>query len=721
MNVARLVPFRWLCLTVMLLPSALFCEATVRADDVRETTSLKFAPADVEFYSTSLRLREQYDAFVNSNAFATLSQMPSLQMGLGMMRMMWDNPQDPRVAEVKAALEQPENKQLIAMLLDAISHEVFMYGGDGYGELLDLMNDFNRVNREAQVAAMRGEGRPEDLVPEKMMELLADRLDDLKIPNTMIGFRISDPQRAKDQLVRLEELVQGLIADEPTLQGSLSRENIGGAEYLTLSLNGNMVPWDVVMEEVDRFGDTMEEIAEKVKPMTLTISLGVWEDYLILATGANTDQLKTLGQGARLVDRPELKPIGQYAEHPVASVGYVSESFMDAAQSADRQIDDVTGMAQQLLPMARLDAELEQELVADIGALADAIKAHLPEAGAATGLSFMTDRGFEGYQWSWAERPTSDSSQKLTILQHLGGNPIMFIAGRGKYDAQCYDAFSTFVGRAFYYAEKIGLREMGDVQRELYNRLRAEMVPLVKRMDQVTREKVVPAMNDGQMAVVIDAQSTSAQWHQAMPPTEQPLPMLEIAEVYGVSDAESIREAGGEYFAILQEMLDKAHEVEPTQIPGLQLPAPDSRDFPPHGTVYYYRLPQRIGLDKQIAPAVGLSDNVLVFSLMPLHIKRLLTPTPLSATGGPLADIDRPLAGAVQVNLGAFFEAITPWIDYGFSVASDENQDPTLEMIKGQVKTALKVLACFRGVTTVTYQEDDAWVTHYEVQFQDLP
>ena len=47
------------------------------------------------FYSASLRLREQYDIVVQSNAFKKLAEMPAVQMGIGFGQMTWYAPGGP--------------------------------------------------------------------------------------------------------------------------------------------------------------------------------------------------------------------------------------------------------------------------------------------------------------------------------------------------------------------------------------------------------------------------------------------------------------------------------------------------------------------------------------------------------------------------------------------------------------------------------------------------
>ena len=110
--------------------------------------------------------------------------------------------------------------------------------------------------------------------------------------------------------------------------------------------------------------------------------------------------------------------------------------------------------------------------------------------------------------------------------------------------------------------------------------------------------------------------------------------MFELAWVCGVSDADLLKEAAADYFQVAQKVIDTLHNAEPTTIPEVRLPLPESREFP-DGTVYYYRLPAAIRFDKQISPNAGLSRDTLVLSLTPKTSVRLLEKTPLTSASSP--------------------------------------------------------------------------------------
>jgi hypothetical protein len=680
---------------------------------------LKFVPEDVAFYSASLRLREQYDAFVNSKAFAKLMEIPSIQMGLGMAQGMWMNPPNEQARIAKEALEKPENKELVAMLADAVSHEIFVFGSGDYAALLELANELGRVQRSAQIEAIRSDGDPEEEAVRQIIAAVTESLDDVTLPDTVLGFKVSDTDRAKAQLARLKAIGPLLALQAPQLEGRIKEEQVGGGDFVTISLDGSLVPWDEVLQDAGEMRSEMEALVEKVKPLTLVISLGVWNDYFLISIGDTTEHLASLGQGGLLANRPEMAPLANYASREITDIGYVSEALMQEAGSVERQIDEMLGMAQQLVPLAELDTQVEQELLDDVKKLGEEMKQHLPEPGAAASFAFLNDRGYEGYSYNYGENTTLDASQSLSILEHVGGNPILAVAGRSKYSPECYDALAGWLGRGLYYFEKVGLPQMSDNEQQTYEKMREELMPLLEQLGDITRDKLIPAMKDGQGAFVLDAGTTSYQWHEMMPAAETPVPALELGVVYGVSDIALLKEAAKDYFTVVQQILDKLHEADPDEFPPIKLPPPESRDFP-SGTVYYYRLPKNLGVDKHIAPCAAVANDTLAISLLPRQAARMLEPKPLQA-GTPLADADRKMGAAVYFNFAGLVDAAAPWVEYGMKMGFADADPNWLATVMGQVNTGLDVLKCFKGVSAATYQEADAWVTHFEVTFEDLP
>src|SRR4051794_23497227 len=114
-------PFHKLIITGLLSVGMLFA-AGARADDLASISSLKLVPADAAFYSTSLRLQEQWDAVMHSKALAKLMALPAVKLLHKQIHDELFKPEGPG-AEFKKMLDDPQNQQLIGLLKDMFSTE----------------------------------------------------------------------------------------------------------------------------------------------------------------------------------------------------------------------------------------------------------------------------------------------------------------------------------------------------------------------------------------------------------------------------------------------------------------------------------------------------------------------------------------------------------------------------------------------------------------------
>ena len=100
--------------------------------------ALDWVPATAEFYSSSLRLREQFDIIVNSNAWQKLTNLPAVQMGWGFIQMGLNQPDGPW-EEIQQFFAEPENQQLLDLVVDAVSHEIVVYGDKKAVDFFDVV------------------------------------------------------------------------------------------------------------------------------------------------------------------------------------------------------------------------------------------------------------------------------------------------------------------------------------------------------------------------------------------------------------------------------------------------------------------------------------------------------------------------------------------------------------------------------------------------------
>jgi hypothetical protein len=334
-----------------------------------------------------------------------------------------------------------------------------------------------------------------------------------------------------------------------------------------------------------------------------------------------------------------------------------------------------------------LDQETRSELVADLKTLAGELTAAASTTGATLRFWFLTPRGYEGYAYNYSREHRLDASQPLTVLNHVGGDPLGFLAVRGQFTLEDYERWVKWLGRGRYYFEKIGLKEMNERQQAAYKDLRRKTDPLLARLDQANRELLLPALEDGQKAIVFDASPHSAaqfvsegQEVQEAASLEGALPWPEIAFVCGVSDAEKFKQGCQEYFAVIGEAWtdvrgfieqvraqvksrSNASRVRLPELPTAEELRPTVQPVP-QGEVFFYQLPERLSRSGRVAPNLALSEDFLALSYLPDYSLRLLEEQPFQGEG-PLADLNRPLAAAAYLDFAGLIDALEPWLERG--------------------------------------------------------
>ncbi|HEY7158513.1 MAG TPA: hypothetical protein VH575_31500 [Gemmataceae bacterium] len=720
--------------TLLVLTAALLLAfslpAPARAEDKKPDSSLGLIPADAAYYSAMLRNREQFDAVAKSKSWARITKLSFYQMAAFTLQQQYSNPEG-RLAPLRGWIEQDENRDLLQTLRDAVSDEIFCYGAANWVTFVEL---YTQLNRAQQLGGVRQLVKDADdtkalemAAPRSMLRVLARNPDKVKVPDFVLGFKIKDAKKAEAQIKRLESLLGVLVMMQPILEGRVKRVKVGSGDFLTLKLDGEMLPWDKIsLKDIEEAAGEFEGVEKNLKRLTLTISLGVRDGFLLLSFGSGTDGLKQLGsEGARLTARPELKPLVRAASKRLTGISYSSKALRTKSEISREDIDSLSVLAGQALDAAGIPEAKRKPIEKDLADLARDLKKNVPSVGASLAFSFLSERGYESFDYNHGDFPERDASKPLTLLEHVGGDPILAVVGRSKGTVESYQTMSKWIKIAYGHAEPLVVEKLDDKQKEKYQQVRTAFLPLVKRLDEVTSKMLLPALADGQGGFVLDAKWKSKQWQGAMPASDKALPMPELGILVGVSDSALLEKAVKSYAKILEDGIAKTREVAPEgEIPPVKMPEPEIKTSKA-GKLFVFRLPKEWELDKQVAPTAGLSEKVGVLTLSAEHAERLLTRQPLKVEGGPLADTKRPLAGASYFSWSAVVDMLTPWVMFGLEQARAANALPgggdekQAEEIYKQVRTVLDVLKAFRVSTSATYLEEGVLVTHSETIVRD--
>jgi len=697
-----------------------------------EETSIRLIPADAAFYGASLRNGEQIRIIAESNAWKKLMDMPSVQMGLGMLKAKLEDVDDEKAAQVRAALDNPNVKDLLGLLADMFSDDVFCYGNADVADVLELTQDVsNAVSYAPYYFMATGEGdamsQPE-MQGKAALYILTQNIDKLKIPTMVMGFSVADEQRAVLHLGKLEGLLGMLAFVQPEFADKVSRQQVGDTKFLTLTLDGEMIPWDELplddVREIEANEGDVDKIVEKVKQLKLIIAFGVRDGYLTVALTDSLEKLERMGKADSLLTRPEFAGVKKFGNERLTGISYASKDFVGRMAFSAGDLEDLLKIGAAALKELPLPDKAKGRIRKDVEALADDIKKLIPAPGAGVAVSFLTDKGVESYNYNWTESKILDGSQPLDLLNHIGGDPLLAIAWRERVYPDAYDRIAHWVRVAHGYFEEFAVPEMSENDREKYDRAIKLLKPLFEQLVQVTNDILIPACT-GQSAIVIDAKLRSKQVAGGIPETEEAMPLPEPAIVIGIKDADAMREAYVGYQKFFNDLLEAARELdEEGEIPDdYEIPWPDVSETSA-GSKLSYTLPSELGIDGQIKPNAVLTDEVAVATASESHSQRLLKSTP-SAAGGVLADAGRPRALAVVFNWAATIDAATPWLRLVARKVAEENlgddaDDAQIEQIVAQVDTVLEVLKAVRRCTAECYFEDGALVTHSLTEVQDV-
>jgi hypothetical protein len=675
-------------------------------------TSLKLIPADAAVYHSNLRLREQAEAVRQSNFWKKLTAMPEVQKA---WNRFTSDPTSPWAMYQKFKSDT-QNQPLVDLLDDAWGQEVFLYGGDHCAEWGHIGKDLTQGVIahffQSDAPAMGAVGARKQSPLADVLKKIGDRKEPLRIPDVVIGFRLSKPQEATAGLKRLEAWLKQQSDSSSDLAKRLSWKPVAGSDFLVLELNGAAIDWDKTFSPLAATGK-LDNLAQKLRELKGTMCLGVRDNFLILGVGETTAVVEKLGKGTPLHERAELQPLAGFAKKKLTEISYYSQAFRGETAFGKKEVERWTtqlkGSLDRLPPF--FPRSFKAQLLKDIDEQMKELQDAIPEAGATMSVSFLTERGQETYDYDWTPDPSADASQPLTILNHVGGDPLFAVAWRANSGRRTenYQRLTRWAKVMHGHIQKSVLPGFPfPPVRDGYKKLAEQLA----NVDKVTREQLLPGLKDGQTALVLDGKLTSKQWLNEQPPADKPVPLPEIAVVATVSDAAAVRKAGGEYLDAVNSVLSSISEVGGPMVSILPEPEKSSING---GEMFYYTVPA-IAADKRLQPNAAISSSLLALSLSKEHSERLLATTKPS---DEFLRTDKPLAAAMTINWPALVDTGFAWAEAG---AQARGAPPEEVKTAREFATLLKV---FRGYHSITYVEDrpngQAFVTRSETLFQDVP
>jgi hypothetical protein len=494
-----------------------------------------------------------------------------------------------------------------------------------------------------------------------------------------------------------------------------------------------MVPWDDL--DVGRLAedsDDFEKVLDKLRSLRLVIAIGLIDDRVILSIGDSLDHLKKLAAtepADGLLATLPFKPLGDVAGKKLTGISYLSESLARVGTPSVDYLRQLASMSGRLAKSAGVP-DAEDDVRKLLTKIADDSEKRLPIAGPWMAYAFLGETGYEGAAWDWSKNVPLDGGKPLSLLSHTGGSPLAAAVIRAKNDPTQFDEMVSWIDGGRGIVEK----SLKDQDRREFGQFVKTFGPLVSKLAEIVRTKLLPSLADGQIGFVLDAKSRVKRLHEDLPAAAEPMPLTEPAIVLGVSDPKVFQAGINDLFDLADELIDTVRRFSPNSVPeGYRIPDPE-RKKTEAGTIWSFAIP-KAGLDAQIRPSIALGSDAVALTLVPAQAERLLEKKPLK-TAVDSGGFDKPLAVAAAYDNKGLVKAIEPWVAYGIryaaawrrdgdvdaseTLAADDDDDSTKDIL-AQVKVVCDVLECFQGAAAEASIEKDARVTRRKNLLRDLP
>lgn len=698
---------------------ALLAAPRVEAQEVElEQTALALAPADAAFFGTSINLLQAWQEFLNGKFVTRLRAVPFIQEVEEEFNQQWANPEGP-LAQAKAGLANPNIQNLVKLLVDMGSQEVFIYGGDDWCEMIEGALEFQN-----RMTSAMGEG-PEEL-EQFLKNLTREDIDAIHIPTTVLGFRLTDAESARMQLDALEGLLRiagGQAEELQPLLERLRRTDLREGQTLSLRLDTSLIPLDSLDEEQR---EVAEKVIELLEDRSVTIGMGVKSQLLLIAFSEDPQAIENVGEASsKLLEHESMEVLKAAEITNLRGISYVSQRWRESQWNANfqhyfqRLAVQLTAAAKQESGEAADVQQWETELQADAAWLDQQIARVAPEFGAQLAWSRKTQTGSEGWSYDWSKNVGLRNAQPLKVLNHAGTGSLLLLGWKQADMPVVGEIIERVIEKAPAHVRRfIAMAEEDEQERERALQVFDKTWPLVAEGYAVLRDSILPALDDNETLVAMAARWSTPTLGENLPPPRQPLPLPEWAVACSLSDREQFIEGCQELYEVFDRAVEVMRELNPDRVPdGYEVPRPEQEEVAGATRYHYEEWSSSVALDGFV-PQLLVTDDLLLVGYSDRQLKDMLTARPL-ATRPAWLEATMPVAAVSYVDVAGMITAGRPWIAYGLTVARPSLDDPMWQGA-GPIPTGndiLQIWDCFssigRSAATATVSEDGPLVSRW--------
>lgn len=709
-------------------------------------TSLQIVPQSAAFYWASMNHQAQYNAVVESKAWdnvmnSVIGERMRTAYRSG-RRRGWEqfgqgNPFADYLEGYSESIGSVPGKMALSMCSQIVGNEVFVYADEDWLAASQAIQRFTTEMNSMQEE--RGE-----LDPHELIRIAATEFAGVNMPTIVLGTVLDEPDQIKGLLATaeaaLDTLFQNLPPDADPIVDAFDVVEEDGFYCLHMDFDSETLPWEE-LERDPQFEPFVDDLKDLLKDKTVSVSLGIKDNFLLFSIGPSLDHIRNLGQGNLLINHEKLTRLrDSMSGKTLTGVMYSSEaSALNSRESMAGMIDSVVSGVTTFLDVSN------DEIDADVDGLADDLKADaielkkdldnmLPAPGAWLTYSFLTSEGIEGFTLNWAEARYMDSSQPLDLLNHLGSKPVLAAVARDRLADQQFSFSRKWLSRIYDYVTEYVPRNIPDEEdADTAARFMEELRSSLGEIADATEEHLLPTTEAGEFGLVLDFSVRKPSWHTDMPEADIPVPVPAIALVLEIDDAEQVRKAGGRYLKAVADLVEAIRRLPDSDVPPeFQVVSPQTMTVDGIEK-YYYSLPAEAGVDSSIEPNALLSDKLLVLSTsadQSLALMRQASPEfdPVLA-----AHQNKPLMSVVWYDNAEFVDALETWGMYGMQLFAAEggtlDQDYggsntdlnfTHDEVMVGIDSLVDFIRCFRSYSSSTWVDGDVQITHSLMRFVDV-
>ncbi len=646
-----------------------------QSPDVLAKTALALAPQDAAFFATSLDMKRSWEQFLQGSFVSKLRRVPYVQSLEQEISNQWRNPQGP-VLQAKSTLENPNVRNLLRLTADMFSDEFFVYGSNDWCEMIEELIAF----QSRMMAAIQQ--NPESIAT-FFQELQREDVDAIRIPTTVIGFRLANDDNARMQLDQLEGILRiggGQQEEFKPFLEKLKRKDFKDGQSLTITLDASMIPLDEVGEE------QLEDVRRLIgllEGRQLSLTLGVKEKMLLVALGEEADLLAGIGASdASLLDHPAMEVLKQADLTELRAVSFASERWREYSWKANfgnyfrnlsMQFSMVMDASQEDIP----EAEQWKTDIADGAAWMDNKIAELaPNFGDMLAWSRAIPGGMEGWTYDWSENVLLENGSPLQVLQHAGRSPLLLLGIKQAEIPALNEMCDYFMEEAPEHAKRfIYAAEKDEADRELALKVFDRAWPLFEQAAEIFRDQIAPALDDRETLLVAAAGWTTRQLNPALPMADEPLSIPEFAIACRLNDREQFIGGCVALYEVFDRSVELVRDLYPDAIPaGYSVPRPQEENFDGATSYFYEELVDAVELEG-FKPQVIVSDEALVIGYSDRQVRDMIEAKPLATRPAWLTD-ETPVAAVSYVDYAGMFAAARSWIQFGFSMSGLPLDEP---------------------------------------------